>query len=172
MTERRWARIVDGLLVRPPGDPVALCDAVAAYVGQPIRLLGAPFPPDAPCGLVITTAEAHYVAYDNTTGPLHQRHIVAHELGHLLAGHHAPGPGGRTVDADTAALLMPTIDPTVVRAVLARTPGYGAAAEREAELIAGLLWRRTAAWAGEPTWSVDPAAEGVVDRIRRSLGGG
>ena len=159
---RRWARIVDALPVRAPGDAAALCDAVAEHLGKPIRLLPVPFPPDAPCGLVITTAEAHYVAYDNTTGPLHQRHIIAHELGHLLAGH---------ASSEDAALLMPTIDPTVVRSVLARTPGYGAAAEREAEQIAGLLWRRTAAWAGEATWSVDPAAEGVVDRIRRSLGG-
>jgi hypothetical protein len=162
---RRYTRLVRGIRVRRAGDSEALCQAVSEYLKHPIQLLPLALPPDAPCGLLITTTNAHYVVYDNTTGPLHQRHIVAHELGHLLAGHRAQ----MTLNADVAQLLMPNLDPGVVRTVLARTPGYDARSEREAEIIADLLWRHTRP--GESTWPVPPAATALVERIRQSLAG-
>ncbi|HEV7961754.1 MAG TPA: hypothetical protein VGP57_04350, partial [Actinoplanes sp.] len=65
----------------------------------------------------------------------------------------------------------PTLDPEVVRSLLARTPGYSLPAEREAETIADLLWRRTKPWAAEPTWKVSASAADVIARIRHSLTG-
>jgi hypothetical protein len=162
---RRYARIVREIGVAASNDSATLSQAVAGYLRHPIILLPAPLPADAPCGLLISTGRAHYVVYDDTTGPLHQRHIVAHELGHLLAGHGSQV----TLDTDVARLLMPSLDPDVVLAVLARTTGYDARAEREAEIIADLLWRHSAAGPAEPTWPVAPAAAPLVDRIRQSL---
>jgi hypothetical protein len=165
--KRRYARLVRDISVRTPGDSESLCRAVAEHLDHPIQLLALPLPAQAPCGLLLSTSKAHYVVYDNTTGAMHQRHIVAHELGHLLAGHGAQ----LTLDADVARLLMPSLDPTMVRTVLARVPGYGARAEREAEIIADLLWRQTNAEPAESTWPVAPAAANLVDRIRQSLAG-
>ena len=175
-THRRLARLVGGIRVPATPDIGALCAAVGERLDRPIQLLPMPLPADAPCGLVVTTGRGHYVAYDNRTTPLHQRHIVAHELGHLLAGHAA-----RPVDtAELASLLMPTLDPRMVTAVLARGPGYDVRAEAEAEVIADLLWRRTLHRPGAPPGpdpnradpvGVDPAAAEVVARIRRSLTG-
>lgn len=171
MTSRRWVRrhrrLVREIRIPASSDSEALCLAVSEYLQRPIRLLPLPLPPDAPCGLLVTTNRAFYIAYDNTTGPLHQRHIVAHELGHILAGHTAQ----MTLDSDVAQLLMPTLDPHMVATVLARVPGYDAQAEREAEVIADLLWRHTGARPGEATWPVPPDAAALVERIRQSLAG-
>ncbi|MBO4209175.1 ImmA/IrrE family metallo-endopeptidase [Micromonospora echinofusca] len=169
---RRFARLVADIPAPTTPDCDALCRAVAERLDRPVHLLPLPLPPDAPCGLVITTPNAHHVAYDNRTSPLHQRHIVAHELGHLLAGHTGQPVGG----TDLARLLMPTLDPAVVTSVLGRVPGYDERAETEAEIIADLLWRHTTRHVPRPGPdagpAADPAAAAVVDRIRRSLDGG
>jgi hypothetical protein len=165
--QRRFTRLVDKIMMPVTPDTQALCDAVAQRLDRPIHLLALPLPADVPCGLVITTPNTHYVAHDNQTSPLHQRHIVAHELGHLLAGHAAQS----ILDTDVARLLMPTLNPSVVQAVLTRAPGYDGTAEREAELIADLLWRRTIRLWAEPARDVNPSDVELVRRIRRSLGG-
>lgn len=166
--QRRLAHLIDGISVPATADSGALCLAVAERLDRPIQLLPLPLPADAPCGIVITTPNVHHVAYDNRTSPLHQRHIVAHELGHLLAGHAARPVGG----SDLARLLMPTLDPGVVTSVLGRVPGYDERAEWEAEIIADLLWKHTTRRGVTTVPDVDPSTAAVVDRIRRSLGGG
>lgn len=173
--QRRLTRLISGVTIPPTGDSSALCRAVAERLDRPVQLLPMPLPADAPCGIVISTPHAHYVAYDDRTSPLHQRHIVAHELGHLLAGHAARPVGS----SDLARLLMPTLDPALVTSVLGRVPGYDERAEWEAEFIAGLLHRRGTRRrkpdaAGQPTPGIpdaDPSTAAVVDRIRQSLGG-
>jgi hypothetical protein len=169
--QRRLTRLIRDVTIPATGDSEALCLAVAERLDRPVQLLPMPLPDDAPCGIVISTPQRHYVAYDNRTSPLHQRHIVAHELGHLLAGHAAgPVDGG-----DLARLLMPTLDPALVTSVLGRLPGYDERVEWEAEFIADLLHRRSArardAAARQGAPAADPSTAAVVDRIRQSLGG-
>ncbi|MFI6821271.1 ImmA/IrrE family metallo-endopeptidase [Micromonospora sp. NPDC050187] len=165
--KRRLTRLTSGIRIPATADSAALCGAVAERLDRPIQLLALPLPTDAPCGIVISTPQSHYVAYDNQTSPLHQRHIVAHELGHLLAGHAA-----RPVDAvDLTRLLMPTLDPDMVTSVLGRVPGYDERAEWEAEVIAGLLRKHAARRKAPPSVDADPSTAAVVDRIRQSLGG-
>ncbi|WDZ86176.1 ImmA/IrrE family metallo-endopeptidase [Micromonospora cathayae] len=170
--KRRLTRLTSGIRVPATADSAALCQAVAERLDRPVQLLPLPLPTDAPCGIVITTPQSHYVAYDNRTSPLHQRHIVAHELGHLLAGHAARPVG----TSDLARLLMPTLDPAMVTSVLGRMPGYDERTEWEAEVIAGLLRKHAgqrpappAAPTDPPT--ADPSTAAVVDRIRQSLAG-
>lgn len=170
-SRRRLTRLVARLPVPVSADIEALCLAVAQSLDRPVRLIALPLPADAPCGLVITTKSAHHIAYDDQTTPLHQRHIVAHELGHLLAQHNT----STVLDADAASLLMPTLDPQMVLAVLTRLPGYDAKAEWEAEFIADLLWRHTSRRPADTGThlgpDVDPASAELVRRIRQSLTG-
>lgn len=168
--KRRLTRLTSGIPVPTTADSAALCAAVAERLDRPVQLLPLPLPTGAPCGIVISTPQRHYVAYDNRTSPLHQRHIVAHELGHLLAGHAARSVG----TTDLARLLMPTLDADMITSVLGRVPGYDERAEWEAEVIANLL-RRHAGQRPTPehstTVDVDPSTAAVVDRIRQSLSG-
>lgn len=164
---RRFKQLIRSVARTNPASAEELCGAVAEHLGRSIRLLAMPLPADAPCGLALSTAEGHYIVYDNTTTPMHQRHIIGHELGHLIAGH----ASDKALDTDVSRLLMPTLDPAVVQRVLARAMGYDRSAEREAETIADLIWRHTNAWTAEPSWTVDPAAAEVINRMRQSLTG-
>jgi hypothetical protein len=164
---RRCARLVRDIKVPVPFDAETLCREVGDRIGQPIHLLGVPMPADGPSGLVISGSRAHYLCYDSGTRPLHQQHIIAHELGHLIAGHTT----GHVEDIEpgTPALLS-TLDPGVVRQALARDAGYDRREEAEAEIIADLLLQRAHSWAPERTWHVPMDAADVVARIERSLG--
>jgi hypothetical protein len=165
---RRCARLVRDITVPVPFDAQALCGEVGDRLGQPIHLLPVAMPADGPSGLVISGTRAHYLCYDSGTRPLHQQHIIAHELGHLIAGHttghidEGRGPG--------VAALLSTLDPVVVRQALARDAGYDRRQEAEAEIIADLLLQRAHSWSPERTWHVPMDAADVVARIERSLG--
>jgi IrrE N-terminal-like domain len=164
---RRCARLVRDIAVPVPFDAERLCQEVGDRIGHPITLMPTAMPADGPSGLVITGARAHYLCYDSGTRPLHQQHIIAHELGHLIAGHTSEP----VADADLAAgALLSTLDPEMVRRALARDAGYDSREEREAEIIADLLLRRAHSWAPEQTWHVPLDAADVVARIERSLG--
>lgn len=163
---RRCARLIRDIKVPVPFDAETLCAGVGARIGRPIRLLAVAMPAEGPSGMVISGTRTHYLCYDNGTRPLHQQHIIAHELGHLIAGH----VSDRAVDFEPAGALLSTLDPAMVRQVLARDPGYGSREEREAEVIADLLLRRAHAWSPERTWNVPTDAVDVVARIERSLG--
>lgn len=164
---RHCARLVRDIKVPVPFDAAALCREVGDRLGQPIHLIPVEMPADGPSGLVISGSRAHYLCYDSGTRPLHQQHIIAHELGHLIAGH----TSGRAEDLDAGVpALLSTLDPGVVRQALARDAGYDRREEAEAEMIADLLLQRAHSWAPERTWHVPMDAADVVARIERSLG--
>jgi hypothetical protein len=164
---RRCARLVRDIRVPVPFDAEALCREVGDRIGRPIQLMATVMPPDGPSGLVISGARAHYLCYDSGTRPLHQQHIIAHELGHLIAGHTSSEIDDPDPDVPD---LLSTLDPEVVRRSLARDAGYDRREEREAEVIADLLLRRAHLWSPEQTWHVPTDAADVVARIERSLG--
>ncbi|MGH6918749.1 MAG: hypothetical protein ACREJ0_13725, partial [Geminicoccaceae bacterium] len=94
----------------------AFCDALARDRGRPVRLVPMPSGVDTPCGLWLSTAEADYVFHQVATSPLHQEHIVLHELAHMIFDHAAiRGP------EEPRARLLPALDPDMVAAILART---------------------------------------------------
>jgi hypothetical protein len=164
---RHCARLVRDIKVPVPFDAEALSREVGERIGEPIHLLPVEMPADGPSGLVISGSRAHYLCYDSGTRPLHQQHIIAHELGHLIAGHTT----GHVEDTEPATpALLSTLDPVVVRQALARDAGYDRREEVEAEIIAELLLRRAHSWAPERTWHVPMDAADVVARIERSLG--
>ncbi|HCA84133.1 MAG TPA: regulator component [Streptomyces sp.] len=114
-----------------------LCDAVAALRGRPIvlrplRTLGAV---DAPCGIRVETAGADYLFYEEGTSSLHQMHILAHEISHIVCEH----PGSLALDEH--ASLATGINPTLIRRMSGRT-SYTTEDEREAELMATVIRQR------------------------------
>ncbi|WP_407836334.1 hypothetical protein ACE1OC_07590 [Streptomyces sp. DSM 116496] len=134
---KRCEAILGRLDLRHPFSLDGLCERIAEQRGRPIRLH--PLPKEAAesgvCGLWVGTADVDYVFYEAQTTRLHREHIVLHEIGHILFGHHSleapvedsPGAGG----ADGP---VPT--------VLGRT-NYTTRQEREAEMLASMIRIRT-----------------------------
>jgi hypothetical protein len=92
---------------------------------------------DTPCGLWLSTPKADYVFHQVATSPLHQEHIILHELSHMIFDHAAvrePAEGPRT-------RLLPALDPDMVATILART-SYTSEQEQEAETLADLIGGR------------------------------
>jgi hypothetical protein len=143
-----------------PFDVRALCDLVAGGRGRPIRLVPTTAR-DGVLGLWVATDQADLIFFEGATTPPHQDHIVLHELCHLLCDHYPAD----LADADLARMLMPGLDPVMVRTVLGRTE-YTAIEEQEAELLASLILQR----AGRAV-SPRPAGHGrtLVDRIEDAL---
>lgn len=135
---RRCERVLADLDLPDAIDVRDLCDVLAERQGRPIHLVAEHLPVDSPCGLAVRTERFDAIFYEADTSRLHQEHIIRHELGHLICGHlTAP-----VLDAQVFQLLLPHLDPSLVRAVLGRT-NYSEVEEKEAELIASLLLRRS-----------------------------
>jgi hypothetical protein len=136
-----------------PFEVDALCNRIAARRGRPIRLL-----PIAGltgvCGLWIATDATDIIFYEQDTTPPHREHIVLHELSHLVCDHY---PASLSL-AEQARMLLPDLDPALVRRVLGRT-GYSSEQEREAELLASLIRQR------------GHAGTTLTDRLRAVLDG-
>jgi hypothetical protein len=146
---RRCVALVDELDLPEPFDMNAFCEAVGRRRGRALRRIPADLPTGSPSGMWVATADADYVFFERRTTPLHRRHIVLHELGHLICNHEAPPEMTDT----TSRLLLPDLDPSVE--------------EQQAELVASLIHERISAWGPEPSPTVDPAVADVVARLER-----
>jgi hypothetical protein len=162
---RRCERIVGELDLTPPFDVFELCDQLAERRGRPIYLTALSLPPNSPCGLFASTARVDAIFYQKDTSRLHQQHIIAHEIGHLLCSHEA----APVLEESVMRVLMPDLEPSLIQQMLGRT-AYGAVEEQEAETIASLISRAANLPVArhEPAPSADIA--GVLDRLEHSLG--
>ena len=68
---------------------------------------------------------------------VHQRHIIAHELSHLLWEHRPTAVS----EAEVGQLLLPEADPALVQHLFRRAD-YSQVEEAEAELLASLILER------------------------------
>lgn len=136
-TERQLRRrCEDRLRVLAPEGPLRLDRFIADVVASrprplsfvPVPLLGKPY------GLWLTDGETECICYERDTTPAHQRHIILHELCHLLCGHQPLDPA-----AFTGPFLH--LDRDRLRAIMLRS-GYSQEQEREAELLASLISER------------------------------
>lgn len=160
---RRCETLVESLSLPDRIDPRVLSAALGAQRGRPIHLLPTTLPLGGPCGMWVSTGGYDAVFYETNTSPLHQLQIVAHEFGHIIAGHRM----AQVLDADASRLLLPDLDPDLVRRFLGRTD-YSAAEEREAETIASLLVRRSERHI-EPQ-GLPAGKNDVLRRVAHSLG--
>jgi hypothetical protein len=118
--------------------------------------------PGTPCGLWIALAKADYIFYEQDTTPLHQLHIIGHETGHMLLDHH----GTHITSDELIQLLLPSLDPDLIRSVLGRTT-YTDAEEHEAETFASLLLKRIAPHHAEP---MSPEQAELLGRVEGAFG--
>lgn len=120
-----------------PFDVRVLCDRIAAQRGRPIYL----HPTDgisgteAPCGTWLATDVGDHIFYEAATSPLHQTHIILHELSHMLLGHRSVLSGAA---APASNVFGSDIDPKTIQSMLARA-AYTTADERDAEQLASLI---------------------------------
>jgi hypothetical protein len=132
----------------------ALCTRLAEQRGRPIRLH--PLPREAAesgvCGLWVGTETVDYVFYEAQTTPLHQEHIVLHELGHILFGHHSLE--GEDPDGSGAPVI------------LGRT-NYTSRQEQEAEMLASMIRIRTS---GPGHAHAAGAPRGALARLESAMG--
>ena len=145
-------------------DARSLCDALAACRGRPI-LLQSVANGAGPHGVWVAGPSVDVVFYERETSPLHQEHIILHELSHLLCDHR-PTP---VSDVDYARLLFPDVHPETVQHLLQRA-GYSTDEEREAELLASLILERSV---GTPPIGppASDAEAGLVVRLEAALAG-
>jgi hypothetical protein len=165
-SRRECAALVAELDLPSPFDLEEMCARIGRRRGKPIALTATPMAMGGGlCGLWMGTATADYVFYEADTSVLHQKHIVFHELGHILRGR----ASGKILGADVARALAPTVEPGEVQRVLGRD-SYTDDDEYEAELIATLILRRLGLGsARETVHATDPAVDDIIGRISHSL---
>ncbi|MFE1174268.1 hypothetical protein [Streptomyces sp. NPDC058773] len=111
-----------------------LCQQLGERRGRPIRLVSHPMPVPGPFGAWIATPSTDYILYQQETTASHQRHIILHEVGHILADHQSEG-------IDDVALwkgAVPDLSSGSVKRLLRRT-SYDEEHERQAELVATII---------------------------------
>ncbi|MGI5213478.1 hypothetical protein [Plantactinospora sp. CA-290183] len=134
---RRCTARLAALRLPDTASMATLCAQIGRQRNRPIRLLAMPLHEARPCGIWLSLPDADLIAYEANTTRMHQDHIVAHELAHVICGHSVLGDERRL---DTRA-LFPDLDPALVRTLLGRSH-YSDEQEREAEVLASLLLSR------------------------------
>src|SRR5579859_5865141 len=84
----------------------SFCAAVERQRGRQI-LLRPMHSETGPCGVWLAGQSTDIIFYEKDTSPLHQQHIILHELSHLLCGHR-PVPVSET---ELPQLLFPDLSP-------------------------------------------------------------
>jgi hypothetical protein len=163
--------------IQPPLDVAELCRRVGTQRGRPINLVAHPIPVPGPFGVWIATETADYILYQQQTSKPHQDHIILHELGHLLAGHHSDEQddellGDLYPDVSPNALRAqyPDLSPDAVRRALRRS-SYDTEQEREAETVATIILE----WASvldrvTPQPSTRPEAQRIQNALADRIG--
>ncbi len=133
--ERRCQRVVGQLVIPDSRDVRELCDRVGDQRGRSIALLPLPMSASGACGLWMAGSRADYICYERDTTPVHQTHIVLHELGHILCEH----PGAENVESAFSG-IFPDLSATTLKIMLARQhAGFTTQHEAEAETVAYLI---------------------------------
>ncbi len=119
-----------------PFDVEVFSEAVAARRGRPIELR----PRSHPFGLLglwVPRTTDDLIMFEQDTSPLHQEHIILHELSHLLCDHHPVV----LVDMELAGRMLPRLGTSTVYRALRRA-NYSSAEDQEAEVLASLILER------------------------------
>ncbi|MGP3925188.1 MULTISPECIES: hypothetical protein [unclassified Streptomyces] len=126
--------MISEILLPEPFSAQELCDQLARERARPLHLLPFPTPsvPNTPSGMWLVAEYGDYIFYDSQTSPLHQEHIIVHEIGHVVCNHRSAGDDQRLYRHIDIA------DPESIRQALPRIR-YSDQQEQEAEMIASLI---------------------------------
>ncbi|MEU8032769.1 hypothetical protein [Streptomyces sp. NPDC049099] len=140
--QRCMARL-EGIDIPHPFSIESFCRHLSAQRQRPLYLhpLRAQEAPEGACGMWLATATDDHVFYERRTAPLHQDHIVLHEIAHMLLEHGAQPSGTDLADHPHVRALLPDLDPHLVRRLIGRT-NYTRVEELEAEMLATLMRTR------------------------------
>lgn len=131
---RRYCRhLLRHLDIRPPLDIHELCKRLGEHRGKPIRLIPWELPIPGPSGVWLSQPDAESIFYQRETTPIHQDHIILHEIGHILADHR-----NDMTAADAFLDPGPDFPEMLVTQGLQRT-SYSEEYEHEAELVATMI---------------------------------
>ncbi|MFF4549343.1 hypothetical protein [Streptomyces sp. NPDC001435] len=162
---RYCADLVQQLDLPEPFNINVLVDQIEERRGRPISLVPMPLPADRGlCGMWVATPDVDYVVYQANARKAHQGHIVLHEIGHMLCEHESTP----AEQAEISRLLLPNIDPALVRTVLGRTR-YEQSEEKAAELVASLIPLQATNAAPRPTANLSESVINLVSHLERSL---
>ncbi|WP_338602248.1 hypothetical protein [Saccharopolyspora sp. SCSIO 74807] len=116
--ERECRRLLRRLDLPVPLDIGQLCTALGEDRGRRIELMPFGARPGGPVASWWRTDEMDVILYPDNTGPLHTFQCIAHELGHLIAGHSTT-----TSDVKPSELLhglFPTVSPELIDRMFGR----------------------------------------------------
>jgi hypothetical protein len=117
-------------------------------------------PLGSPDGLWVSTKDEDFIVFEQRLAPIHGQQVILHELGHGVCDHHAT----LTISADASRLLLPSLNPEMVRRALGREHSQ-TEAELEAEYVGSLLSRHVNSWTPQRTWDVPPDLQELAQRL-------
>ena len=149
----------------PTGSGIStLIDRLSHRRNRAIHVIPAELGAGEPCGIWLAMDSVDVIVVEADTTPLHQDHIIAHELAHMLCAH----SGSMSPEPESMALLFPHLDVERVIEVLGRT-AYPTEDEQAAEIIASLILERVTRPPMEFKWVVPSSDAATVARIDQSL---
>lgn len=149
-----------------PFDLDVFLDRLEADRGRPIRLV--PFTRRSnasTCGLWVARTEDDLIYHEESTSPLHQDHIILHEVGHMVCEHRGAG----VLSADLTDALISTLPRSVIDTVIGRSV-YSNQEEQEAELFASLLLGRAGRSVAPEEPTLDPSVAEIILRVESAFG--
>jgi hypothetical protein len=136
----------------------AWVDRLESWRGREIDLVPVSYRPGQASGAWQARQDYDLIAYTAHTSALHQDHIIAHEIAHMLCAH----KGTCLMSESEAAAVAPDLSAQTLAHIIARVTT--SSDEYEAELIAVLLMSEATT---APT-AVQPGASGrAADQARR-----
>nr|WP_277349944.1 ImmA/IrrE family metallo-endopeptidase [Nonomuraea sp. FMUSA5-5] len=152
---RKCDRLVRGLELPVPFDAYTLCEQVGAARGREILVIPVPMAAGTLHGVTLMHENRDVIVYQPHTTPVHQQHIILHELAHLLLGHDPK---------DLLRTLFPDLSPELVAGHLRTT--FKDRVEYEAEYVATRILEKAHRGQDPPP----PPEHRLLSRLERTLG--
>lgn len=147
----------------PPGKNLTIgeiCEHISGLRERPVQVVSIALPPAGPHGLWVSTETSDYIFAEERLVPVHQQQVILHEIGHVVCDHEA----SPVLTTEASRLLLPSLDPGLVRRVMGRDHG-DSEAEIEAEMVGSLIGRLISTWKVQRTWEVPPEAQAIAERL-------
>lgn len=137
-----------------------VCERLGRAHGRPIHVVPLILPTGGPDGLLVTAEDRDVIVVEKRLAPIHQHQVMLHEIGHFICDHEATP----VMAPESSRLLLPSLDPDLVRRVLGRDHSQSDA-EQEAEYVGSLIGRRISSWSVTRSWEVPSEVQDLAARL-------